>query len=71
MSKIKYYVVWKGKKPGIYSTWDQCKDQIDKYPNASYKSYKSKKEAEAAFFGSDIANKQNSICADRSIKELL
>jgi len=20
----KYYVVWKGKVPGIYDTWDEC-----------------------------------------------
>ena len=33
----KYYAVWVGKKPGIYETWDECKAQVDKFPNARYK----------------------------------
>lgn len=51
-SKIKYYVVWVGVKPGIYNSWDACKAQIKGFPNASYKSFKSKTEAEKAFQGS-------------------
>lgn len=33
----KYYGVWIGRKPGIYQSWDECKAQIDKYPNAKYR----------------------------------
>ena len=29
--KNKYYVVWKGKKPGIYENWNDCKKQIGKH----------------------------------------
>lgn len=48
MAKSKYYVVWEGKTPGIYTSWDECKRQVDGYPQAKYKSYESKSEAEAA-----------------------
>lgn len=45
----KYYVVWVGLKPGIYDNWNDCKAQVSNYPNARYKSYKTKAEAEEAF----------------------
>lgn len=44
----KYYVVWTGKTPGIYTSWEECKRQVDGYPQARYKSFPSRKEAEAA-----------------------
>lgn len=49
MSKQKYYVVWIGKKTGIFTSWEQCKAQVDGYPNARYKSFKTRALAEAAF----------------------
>ncbi len=48
MAKQKYYVVWEGKTPGIYGTWNECKAQVDGVANARYKSYESLQEAEAA-----------------------
>lgn len=45
MSK-KYYAVKIGRKPGIYLTWDECKSQVDKFPGAVYKSFKTIQEAE-------------------------
>ena len=45
----KYYVVWKGAKPGIYETWAECQAQIQGFPGAAYKSFESKSEAEAAY----------------------
>lgn len=47
--KQKYYVVWVGIKPGIYSVWSEAKTQIDNYPKAQYKSFESLAEAETAF----------------------
>lgn len=47
----KYYVVWAGRKPGIYGDWDSCKRQVDKFPGARYKSFISQAEADAAFKG--------------------
>lgn len=47
--KKKYYVVWQGHTPGIYETWDKCLLQVKAYPNAKYKSFESKEEANNAF----------------------
>ena len=49
--KQKYYVVWQGHTPGIYSSWEQCHAQVKNYPNAIYKSFNTKEEAEEAYFG--------------------
>lgn len=49
--KSKLYVVWEGAKPGIYTTWDEAKAQIQGYPNAKYKSFETRSEAETAFKG--------------------
>lgn len=45
-SKNKYYVVIKGRKPGIYKTWKECEAQVKKYPGAIHKSFTTKKEAD-------------------------
>jgi len=47
----KYYVVWKGKIPGIYETWKECSAQTTGFTNPRYKSFGSKEEAQNAFFG--------------------
>jgi hypothetical protein len=44
--KQKFYAVVKGHIPGIYTTWDEAKTQVDGYPGAVYKSFKTEKEAE-------------------------
>jgi ribonuclease HI len=49
MAKQKYYVVWVGKKPGIYTNWAECQAQINQFNGAKYKSYESLKEAETAY----------------------
>lgn len=41
----KYYAVRKGKVPGIYMTWNDCKAQVDGFSGAEYKSFPSIKEA--------------------------
>ena len=45
MAKKKYYVVWSGHKKGVFSSWDQCKKQIDGYQGAQYKAFADKEEA--------------------------
>ncbi len=49
MAKQKYYVVWKGQKPGIYSSWAECEKQIKSFVGALYKSFEDIKEAEKAY----------------------
>lgn len=62
----KFYAVKVGKTPGIYTTWDECKDMVHGYPGAIYKSFKTLDEAKQ-FMGNnacraasvtDAANKQ-------------
>ncbi len=43
----KYYAVKVGKNPGIYMTWDECKEQVNKYPKAEFKSFTTMEEAHA------------------------
>jgi len=45
----KFYVVWIGNTPGVYENWNDCQLQIKGYPGAKYKSFKSRKDAEAAY----------------------
>lgn len=52
MAKNKYYAVKNGRVPGIYSTWDECKKQVDGYSGAEYKSFLIKADAEAYIKGS-------------------
>ena len=53
----KFYAVKKGKKPGIYKSWDDCKIQVNKFPGAIYKSFKTLAEANE-FMGIEN-NKEN------------
>lgn len=43
---MKYYGVRKGRIPGVYTTWDIAKEQVDGFKGAQFKSFSSKKEAE-------------------------
>ncbi|XVF61299.1 hypothetical protein PTKIN_Ptkin08bG0119200 [Pterospermum kingtungense] len=45
----KYYVVFEGRKSGIYNTWEEARDQILGYPSANHKLFKDKTEAEDRF----------------------
>lgn len=60
----KFYAVKAGRKTGIFNSWEECKRQVDGYPSASYKSFKTVAEA-AAYIGlvpnqTAIANANNS-----------
>ncbi|MBR1798973.1 MAG: ribonuclease H family protein [Bacteroidales bacterium] len=47
--KRKYYVVWKGKTPGIYSDWKDCEAQVKGEKDAKYKAFETLQHAEAAY----------------------
>ena len=49
MPKNKFYVVWIGKKPGIYNSWDKCKKQVDGVDGAKYKGFPTEDLAKSAF----------------------
>ena len=50
--KAAYYVVWSGKTPGIYDTWEDCEAQVKGVQGAKYKGFTSRPEAEQAFSSS-------------------
>ena len=41
----KYYAVRKGRKTGVFETWDECKAAVSGFSGAAYKSFTSKEEA--------------------------
>lgn len=45
MSKKKIYAVKNGKKIGIFKTWDECKEQVNGYKGAEYKSFENEEDA--------------------------
>ncbi|ARV15806.1 ribonuclease H1 domain-containing protein [Polaribacter sp. SA4-12] len=51
MSKKKFYVVWNGRKKGVFTSWKVCKKQIDGFDGAQYKSFADLEEAEKASKG--------------------
>lgn len=55
---VKFYAVKVGKIPGIYNTWDDCKVQVEGFPGATYKSFKTAAEA-ADYMGWN--NKSNDV----------
>ena len=52
MRRHKYYVVWKGRKTGIFDSWAACEAAVKRYADAEYKSFESRLEAERALAGS-------------------
>jgi ribonuclease HI len=54
--KPKFYVVWKGRKTGVYSSWKACSAQVQGFPGARYKSFGSRTAAEQALRGNFSAH---------------
>ncbi|MBL8231451.1 MAG: ribonuclease H family protein [Bryobacterales bacterium] len=48
-AKPKFYVVWEGRKPGIYTTWADAESQVAGFAGAKFKSFASRHEAEQAY----------------------
>lgn len=52
MAKKKYYVVWVGRKTGVFETWEECSKQISGFAKSVFKSFETRELAEQAFKGS-------------------
>jgi len=50
-SSQKFYVVWKGRNPGIYTTWAECAAQVNGFTGAEYMGFETLAEAQVAFQG--------------------
>ncbi|URZ17173.1 viroplasmin family protein [Clostridium felsineum] len=46
MAKKNFYAVRVGRKTGIFKTWDECVQYVSGYPNAKYKGFVTREEAE-------------------------
>jgi len=69
MAKEKWYVVWKGIEPGVYRTWAECKQQIEGFENARYKSFETQVQAVEAFrsnYSKYIGNKKTTVSGGNS-----
>lgn len=60
MAKQGFYAVQIGRVPGVYTTWDECKAQVDGYPNSKYQKFKTEAEANA-FVGGLVAKKTTAV----------
>lgn len=52
-AKENYYAVRRGKSPGIYRSWDACKEQVTGYGGAEYKKFAVREEAVEYLAGTD------------------
>lgn len=46
-----FYGVKKGRVCGVYTSWEECKEQVDGFPNAEYKKFAHKKDAHMFVYG--------------------
>ena len=47
MASKKFYAVRNGREPGIYTTWEDCKKQVEGFSGAEYKSFQAESAAKA------------------------
>lgn len=50
-SKNKHYVVWKGRKTGVFTSWPEAEAQVKGFVGAEFKAFESLEEARRAFGG--------------------
>jgi viroplasmin and RNaseH domain-containing protein len=43
-----WYVVYRGRKPGVYAKWATCHQQVSGYPNCCYKGFINEEDANAS-----------------------
>jgi ribonuclease HI len=49
MPKNKFYVVWVGKNPGVYNSWDKCRKQVEGIEGSKFKGFPTEELAKSAF----------------------
>ena len=66
MAKQKFYVVWEGVTPGVYTSWTDCQLQIKGYEGAKYKSFDTREEAERAlaYIGKNAKKKSEKVSSE-------
>jgi len=76
MLKNKFYVVWIGKTPGIYNTWEKCKKHVEGVEGAKYKGFPTEELARSAFhdnfenyISKDLNTPKKIVCSNSAIGE--
>ena len=71
--KPKFYVVWKGRQTGVFTTWADCQAQTNGFEGAVFKSFESKELAEKAFHDSsyEYIGKNKKVVSQLSDEALL
>lgn len=66
--KEKYYVVWEGAEPGIYTSWKECQERVIGQKGARFKAYPTMEEARRAFMleGSGLSDEDR----QKALKEI-
>lgn len=54
----KFYAVKNGRIPGIYTTWEECKAQVDGFSGPVFKGFETKEEA-LEFLGVEVKTKKS------------
>lgn len=49
MGRNKYYVVWAGHDTGVFDSWDECRLQVEGFPEARYKAFPTREAAVEAY----------------------
>ncbi|HNN13350.1 MAG TPA: ribonuclease H family protein [Anaerolineales bacterium] len=49
MARQKYYVVWKGRKTGVFTSWAECEKQVKGFVGAQFKAFENETDADAAY----------------------
>jgi ribonuclease HI len=78
MPKNNFYVVWRGKKPGIYPHWNECRKQVEGFPGALYKGFPTEEQARSAamddpmkYMSRELHQPRRIICSNPDIGEPL
>lgn len=54
--RTKFYAVQKGRRPGVYHTWDACSAEVNGRSGSVYKSFPTLAEAEAFVSGTELGD---------------
>ncbi|KAM4771200.1 ribonuclease H1-like [Rhinophrynus dorsalis] len=54
------YAVRRGRQTGVFKTWEECREQVHRYPSARYKKFPSYRQAQNFVEGSDYSSPHSS-----------
>ena len=63
----KFYVVWQGRKTGVFTSWAECEAQVKGVEGAKYKSFPTRAEAEAALAGEPPVWRKKGVGGEASV----